>query len=170
MAWSPGIAQFNLHNRRFRSQARRTRHFTIRPLNRRVSYQVSYSQAAWPSACFYAKARLMRVTSQQEDKQTWENCVWVAEKRKIWNVERFRRSQNVWEIIVSNSKRKISSSSLRKTTSLTRNRPKQCSIKMRRWFIRWWLKFPKPYLPLEWTYLSKACKLNWNLIFSWLVI
>ena len=47
------------------------------------------------SACFCAKARLMRVTSQQEDKQTWENCVWVAEKRTIWNIERFRRSQNL---------------------------------------------------------------------------
>ena len=24
----------------------------------------------------------MQVTSQQEEKQTWENCVWVAEKKK----------------------------------------------------------------------------------------
>ena len=32
------------------------------------------------SACFRAKARLMRVTSWQEDQQTWENCSWVTGK------------------------------------------------------------------------------------------
>ena len=35
------------------------------------------------SACFCTKARLLRVTSHQEDKQPWENCGWVAEKFKI---------------------------------------------------------------------------------------
>ena len=41
------------------------------------------------SACFFVKARLMRVTSHQEDKQTWENCGWVAEEKehlKRWKV------------------------------------------------------------------------------------
>jgi len=41
------------------------------------------------SSCFCAKARLMRITSHQEDKQTWENCGWVAEKKenlKRWKV------------------------------------------------------------------------------------
>ena len=41
------------------------------------------------SACFCAKARLLWVTSHQEDKQTWENCSWVAEKKenlKRWKV------------------------------------------------------------------------------------
>ena len=31
---------------------------------------------------FCAKPRLMRVTSQREDKQTYENCVWVGEKKE----------------------------------------------------------------------------------------
>ena len=38
----------------------------------------------------------MRVTSQQEDKQTSEKTVSeLPRKRKIWNVERFWRSQNL---------------------------------------------------------------------------
>ena len=50
----------------------------------------------------------MRVTSEQEDKQTWENCVWVAEKQK--KIETLKGSGGlktyllVWEIIVSNRK------------------------------------------------------------------
>ena len=35
------------------------------------------------NAWFCPKTRLMQVTSQQEEKQTWENCVWVAEKKKL---------------------------------------------------------------------------------------
>ena len=37
----------------------------------------------------------MRVISHQEDKQTYENRGWVGEKRKIWNVKMFWKSQNL---------------------------------------------------------------------------
>ena len=50
--------------------------------------RVSYSRGPRTSACYCAKARLMRVT-HQEDKQTWENCGWVALKKenlKRWKV------------------------------------------------------------------------------------
>ena len=36
----------------------------------------------WDEPLFCAKARLMRVTSHQEDKQTYENCGWVGEKKE----------------------------------------------------------------------------------------
>ena len=42
-----------------------------------------------PRVCFCSKARLMRVISHQEDKQRWENCGWIAEKKenlKRWKV------------------------------------------------------------------------------------
>ena len=69
------------------------------------------------------------VTTLQEDKQTWENCGWVAEKKgKFETLKGFEAESQtylqVWEIFFSNRKRKISSSSLRKTRSLTRNWPK----------------------------------------------
>ena len=41
------------------------------------------------SACFYAKVMLMRVTSHQEDKQTWGSCGRVAKRKdslKHWKV------------------------------------------------------------------------------------
>ena len=57
------------------------------------------------SACFCAKARLIRVTS-------------------LLGFGGLKTYLQAWEIIVSNSKRKISSSSLRKTTGQTRNWPK----------------------------------------------
>ena len=73
------------------------------------------------SACFRAKC-----TANTKKINKHKNCSWVAEKRKILNVERFRRAQNLqaWEIIVSNSKGRISWSPLWKTiTNLTRNTP-----------------------------------------------
>ena len=92
--------------------------------------RVSYSWGPRTSACFCAKARLMRVTSHQEDKQTRETCGWGAlQKGKFETLKGFgglKTYLQAWEIIVSNSKRKISSSPLGKTTnlSLIRNWPK----------------------------------------------
>ena len=63
-----------------------------RPLTNR---RVSYSWELRMSACFCAKVRLMQVTSHQVDKQTWKNNGWFAEKRKMCNVHRCWRSQNL---------------------------------------------------------------------------
>ena len=61
--------------------ANRTLACSKHPYSRGVSYSTS--------PCICVKARLMRVTSHQEYKQTWENCGWVAEKKgnlKCWKV------------------------------------------------------------------------------------
>ena len=47
------------------------------------------------SACFCAKARLMRVTSHQEDKQHEKTEAELEKKSNIWNVERFWRPQKL---------------------------------------------------------------------------
>ena len=64
-------------------------------LKRHSNRQVSYSPAAWPSACFCAKARFMRVTSHQEDKQHEKTEAELEKKSNIWNVERFWRPQKL---------------------------------------------------------------------------
>ena len=46
-------------------------------------------------ACFCAKARLMRVTSHQEDKQHEKTEAELEKKSNIWNVERFWRPQKL---------------------------------------------------------------------------
>ena len=51
--------------------------------------RVSYSRGPRTSACFCAKARLIGVTSHQEDKETWESWGGVALKKenlKRWKV------------------------------------------------------------------------------------
>ena len=45
----------------------------------------------------------MRVTSQQEDKQKWENCVWGAEKKenlKRWKVPEASKQQKRNQLVI----------------------------------------------------------------------
>ena len=80
------------------------------------------------SDCFCAKARLMRVTSPtKKTNKHEETAADLPKKGKFEKLKGFgglKAYLQAWEITVSNSKRKSSSSSLRKTKNLTRNRPK----------------------------------------------
>ena len=79
------------HRRRRRRRRRHHYHHRHRKCGRRYHYPYDYS--VWgvsefrihgrprTSVCFHAKVRLMRVTSHQENKQTWGNCDRVAEKK-----------------------------------------------------------------------------------------
>ena len=98
------------------------------------------SPSAKSTACFCAKARLMRVTSHQEDKQTWENCGWVAEEKenlkrsKVLEVSNltYRLEKSLFET----AKGKSARHHWEKQPNLTWNWPSRwvSSIKMRRWF------------------------------------
>ena len=81
------------------------------------------------SACVCAKTRLMRVTSCQEDKQTWK--LW--QKRTIWNVKRFWSSQNLLtgkrnHCFKQQKENQLVITKKNRTTSITRNWPKYGAV------------------------------------------
>ena len=92
--------------------------------------RVSYSRGPRTSACFCAKARLMGVgfspRRQTNMRKLRLSCFKKGKFETLKGFGRLKTYLQAWEIIVSNSKRKISSSSLGKTTnlSLIRNWPK----------------------------------------------
>ena len=70
------------------------------------------------SACFRAKERLMRVILGKKTNKHMKTVAELPENEK--NLKRWAPDLEAWEIIVQNIKRKLSSSSPRNKTSLTR--------------------------------------------------
>ena len=82
------------------------------------------------STCLCVKTRLMRLTSHQEDKQTWK--LW-PKKRTIWNDKRFRSSQNLLtgkrnHCFKQQKENQLVITKKNCTTSITRNWPKYGSV------------------------------------------
>ena len=94
------------------------------------------------SACFCAKARLMGVTSHQEDKQTGGNCGWVVEKKenlKRWKVpEGSKRTYKLKKSLFQTAKGKSAGHHWEKQRAwpeIYRNSGRWVSsIKIGRWF------------------------------------
>ena len=62
---------------------------------------------------------------------TWQKCGWVTEKRKTWNVKRFRRSQNLLTGLRNHCCKQQKENQLvitEKNNEPNQNWPEQCSV------------------------------------------
>ena len=105
----------------------RISHLLMKP-NRHVSYSRATEDRLRTSGCFHAEARLYNAGHFLPTKQTSTRKLRHELQENNWNLKHWKKGGiktywQAWEIIVSNSKRKISSLSPKQTTTL-RNWPK----------------------------------------------